>query len=241
MAPDAGNRDAALEAVGVRALLAEAARREDLDDDPTVSARLAASRREILAAAYLEKALADAVREDVLRRRYDAIRDQLARRRIHVAHVVARPVNGDPSARAVAHAVVGRAYERVSRGEAFDSVARELSQDPVTAARGGDLGPLLEGQVDAAFFEAAAALRPGEVSKPIESPYGVHLLKALAAVEIIVPTFEEARGRLAAEARAEAEHALIERLRGDIGLELHPERLTRRSSADAKAAGGEGR
>lgn len=216
---------ASLQAVGERALLAEAARRDDLDDDPAVKARLAASRREILASAYLDRALEAAVREDVLKKRYDAEREKLARRRVHVAHVVARPAGIAPGDRAAAHAVIGKAYGRVAQGVPFEQVARELSQDPGTAARGGDLGPLLEGQVDPAFFEVVAALRAGETSKPFESPYGVHLVKALEDVQVVTPTFAEVRGKLAAEARTEAEAALLSKLRADIGVTLHPDRL----------------
>jgi parvulin-like peptidyl-prolyl isomerase len=232
----AANRDGALQAIGERALLAEAARKEDLDDDPAVRARLAASRREILAAAYLDRSLEVAVREDVLKKRYDAERSKLSKRRVHVAHVVAR-IAGGAGDRAAAHALIGRAYARVSRGEPFEQVARDLSQDPGTASRGGDLGPLLEGQVDAAFFEAVAALRVGELSKPFESPYGVHLVKALEDVRVVTPAFEEVRSRLAAEARAEGETALLAKLRADVGLTVHAERVPEA----ARPAGGQGR
>lgn len=235
----AADREGSLQAVAERALLAEAARRADLEDEPAVRVRLAAARREILASAFLDHELEAVVREDALKKRYDAARERLARRRVHVAHVVAR-VGAAPGDRAGAHAVVGRAYARVARGEPFDQVARELSQDPGTAARGGDLGPLLEGQVDGAFFEAVAALRAGETSKPFESPYGVHLVKALEDVQVVTPTFQEVRGKLAAEARAEAEAALLTRLRGDVGVTLHPERLPVRV-ANTRSPGGEAR
>jgi parvulin-like peptidyl-prolyl isomerase len=236
----AEDRDAALRAVGERALLAEAARRADVDDDPAVQARLAATRREILAAVYLDRALESSVREDVLKKRYDVQRETLARRRVHVAHVVARIGGAAPGDRATAHALIGRAYARVSRGEPFEQVARELSQDPGTAARGGDLGPLLEGQVDSGFFEVVAKLRAGEMTKPFESPYGVHLVKALEDVQVVTPKFEEVRGRLAAEARAEAEAQLLANLRSEVGLTLHPERLPGRARAGGPREG-EGR
>lgn len=233
------DRAASLQAIGERALLAEAARREDLEDDPAVRVRLAAARREILASAFLDRELEAVVREDALKQRYDAEQEKLSRRRVHVAHVVAR-VGMAPGDRAGAHALIGRAYARVARGEPFDQVARELSQDPGTAARGGDLGPLLEGQVDATFFEAVAALRAGQTSKPFESPYGVHLVKALEDVQVVTPSFQEVRGKLAAQARAEAEAALLSKLRGDVGVKLHPERLAQRA-AKARSPEGEGR
>lgn len=220
----AADRDAALTALTTRALLAEAGRRDDLDDDPTVRAQLAASRREILAQAYLTKALASAEREDLLRKRYEERKKELARRVVHVAHIAFHATEGDTRSREQAQSRAARAYARLAGGEAFEKVAQELSEDSASAPRGGDLGPILEGEVDAAFFQAAAALKPGETSAAIESPFGFHLLKALAPVREEVPTFEQARAKLAAAARREAEAALLEQLRKDIDVEVHGER-----------------
>jgi parvulin-like peptidyl-prolyl isomerase len=216
---------AALEAIAGRALLAEAARRADVDEEPAVAVRLAASRREILASAYLEKELAKATREDLLRARYQAEKEKLARRRIHVAHIVIRPARQSPEARAEAQSRMVKVYAQLAAGKPFEEVARESSEDRLTAARGGDLGEILEGQTDPSFFEKAAALREGETSRPFESGYGFHVVKAIEAPGVVTPTFEEARGRLEAEARREAEAKLVDTLRGDIGVELHPDRI----------------
>lgn len=236
-APDA---EAAMAELGPRALLAEAARREGLDDEPVVKARLAAARRELLAQAYLERELATADREDALRARYAAQKETLTKRRVHVAHAAFLLRDGQPGARDRARSDATLAYARITGGEPFEKVARDVSQDPVSAARGGDLGPLVEGEVDAVFFEAAAALRPGEVSAPIETRFGFHVLKALEPMERTTPSFEDARGGLAAAARAEAEVKLLERLRKDIGLEVKTERVREVSTAKAHR-GGDGR
>lgn len=232
--------EAAMAELGPRALLAEAARRDGLEDDPAVKARLAASRREILAQAYLDRELATADREDALRSRYAAQKDALTRRRVHVAHVVFLIRDGQPVARERARSEAARAYARLSGGEPFEKVAKALSEDPVSAARGGDLGTLAEGEVDAALFEAAAALRAGEISPPVETRYGFHVLRALAAPERVAPAFEDVRGSLAAAERSDAEQRLLARLRKDIGLEVRTERV--REVARPKAQrGGEGR
>ena len=69
--------------------------------------------------------------------------------------------------------------QRVTEGgEDFAAVAREHSQDPGSAAQGGDLGILGMGQYLPAIEEAALALQNGQVSQPVESPWGVHLIRA---------------------------------------------------------------
>jgi parvulin-like peptidyl-prolyl isomerase len=232
--------EAAMAELGPRALLAEAARKDGLEDDLAVKARLAASRREILAQAYLDRELAGADREDALRARYAAQKNALTKRRVHVAHIVFLLRDGQPHARERARSEATRAYARLTGGEPFEQTAKELSEDPVTAARGGDLGPLLEGEVDSTLFEAAAALRAGELSAPVETRYGFHVLKALAPLEQVAPSFEDVRGALAAAARRDAEEKLLERLRKDIGLDVRTERV--REVARPKAQrGGEGR
>lgn len=228
---------AAIAELGPRALLAEAARKAGLDGEPAVEARLAAARREILAQAYLDRELAQADREDALRARYAAEKDALTRRRVHVAHAVFRVRAGELGAREAAQSRATRAYARLAGGEPFEKVARESSEDPVSAQRGGDLGPLLDGEVDKAFFEAAAALPVGDFSKPIETPYGFHVLKALAPVEKVTPAFEDVRSTLAAEARGQAEATLVERLRKEIGLEVHADRVKTVATPQARRQG----
>ncbi len=117
-------------------------------------------------------------------------------------------------------------YARIIGGEPFEAVAREASQDDVSAAQGGDLGIVREGQVHPAFFEAAAALKKDELSKPFETPYGIHVVQALESMQIVVPTFNEVRGRLAAEARLEAESRLMKELEASIPVKRFPDALS---------------
>lgn len=216
----------ALDALVARALLAEAGRRAGLADDPAVRARLASSEREILAQAWLDRAAAPASgREDALRKRFEEQKARYERRRIHVAHIAVGAPKGDARARAEAESKASRAGARLTAGEPFEKVAREMSEDPVTAPRGGDLGPLLEGEVDPAFFEAAAALEKGKVSKPVESAFGLHIVKALEDPGKVTPRFEEVKGLVAAEARREAEQRALTDARRDIPVMVHRDRL----------------
>ncbi|MBM7116847.1 peptidylprolyl isomerase [Archangium primigenium] len=216
----------ALEVLVDEALLAEEARRQGLTDEPTVKARLAAQSRALLANALFERTVAERVTEQALRERYAEERARLERREVHVAHVFARLTeNADEATRRQAQARIHRAYARLAGGESFEAVARELSEDAVSAERGGDLGVVREGEVDAAFFTQAVGLVAGAWSKPFESPFGLHVVKALEAPRAVVPPFEEVRGKLETRAREEARTALLERLRGEISIRRHPERL----------------
>ena len=88
---------------------------------------------------------------------------------------------------------IGELQALLAAGGDFAEVARAHSEDPGSAAHGGDLGCFSAGTMVPEFEEAAFALKPGETSEPVLSPYGYHLIKlrekredALCANHILV-------------------------------------------------------
>ena len=68
--------------------------------------------------------------------------------------------------------------ERILAGESFEELARSHSDD-VTAPQGGELGWLSPGETVPAFEQAMNGLQPGQVSEPVKSPFGWHLIEVL--------------------------------------------------------------
>ncbi|KOO47143.1 peptidylprolyl isomerase [Priestia koreensis] len=66
---------------------------------------------------------------------------------------------------------------KLDKGEDFAKVAKEYSQDPGSAQQGGDLGFFGTGTMDPAFEKAAYSLKVGEVSQPVQSQFGYHIIK----------------------------------------------------------------
>jgi peptidyl-prolyl cis-trans isomerase D len=89
--------------------------------------------------------------------------------------IVPRAVSAADSAAVRAHALALRA--RILGGEKFADVARAESADSVSAANGGSLGKGAKGRFVAPFETAAYALKPGEVSQPVLTQFGYHLIK----------------------------------------------------------------
>jgi peptidyl-prolyl cis-trans isomerase SurA len=72
---------------------------------------------------------------------------------------------------------IGELRERIVNGTDFAEIARAHSEDVGSAANGGDLGWISPGQTVPEFEKAMDALKPGELSTPVRSPFGVHLIQ----------------------------------------------------------------
>ena len=100
-------------------------------------------------------------------------------------------------------------------GTPFAELARKLSDDPATRESGGELGVFPRGRMDPAFEAAAFALETGQVSEPVETSSGFHLIQLDERQDADKRSYEEVRKELAAEllrgqrARARAEAAAI--------------------------------
>ncbi|MBB1520892.1 SurA N-terminal domain-containing protein [Aquipseudomonas guryensis] len=92
--------------------------------------------------------------------------------------------------------------KRLQQGEDFAALAKELSQDPGSAANGGDLGYAGPGVYDPAFEEALYSLKEGEVSAPVRSQFGWHLVKLLSVQAADVPSFDSLKDKLIADNKA---------------------------------------
>lgn len=72
-----------------------------------------------------------------------------------------------------------KVQERLQKGEDFAKLAQELSEDPGSKEQGGDLGWFARGAIVKEFEDAAFALQPNQISAPITTTYGVHIIQVL--------------------------------------------------------------
>jgi len=164
-------------------------------------------------------------------------------RKVRARHILARVEGKDEGA---AKKKIEGAIERLKKGEDFAKVAAELSEDENTKESGGDLGVVTAGQVDDEFAKAALALEPGQLSGPVRSATGWHVIRADEVIPAKKVSLEEARPEIARElllgdrakelVRRKAEEALQAARAGKSLLDLFPEPRKAEPAANGKPA-----
>ena len=133
--------------------------------------------------------------EEALQAQYEASKlnyTQPERRR--AAHILLR-VASDANEHEVADALAATAElkAQLESGEDFATLAEAHSEDPGSAENGGDLGFFERGIMDPAFEEAVFDMSPNDVSDPVRTSFGFHLIELKEVVEGRTKTFEESR------------------------------------------------
>ncbi|MFJ2331175.1 SurA N-terminal domain-containing protein [Pseudomonas helleri] len=134
-----------------------------------------------------------AVKDDELQALYQKEIANLAEQR-RAAHILIE-VN-DKVSDAQAKAKIEDIQQRLAKGESFETLAKEFSQDPGSAANGGDLGFAGPGVYDPTFETAVYALKKDQVSEPVRTSFGYHLIKLLGVEAPEVPSFASLKDKL---------------------------------------------
>ena len=140
-------------------------------------------------------------------------------RQVHASHVLARVgETGGSEAEDKARDKVADVIRRARAGEDFGKLAREISDDPGSKDKGGDLGWVSQGDMVPPFEQALFALKKGELTaEPVRTPYGFHAIKVLDVREGTRKPLKDVavqiRDRLAAEAAEKAARAKADEMR----------------------------
>jgi peptidyl-prolyl cis-trans isomerase D len=133
--------------------------------------------------------------EDSLREYYEQNQASFGRpEQKRVSHILVEVAeDSDPATVAAAREKAESIRDRLSAGEEFSAVAKELSDDPVSAPEGGDLGFLEKGLISEEFDATVADLDVGALSEPVRTPFGFHLIRVSEIRPSTVKPFDEAR------------------------------------------------
>ena len=193
-------------------VLAADARASGLDKDPLLARQIAIQVDRLLAAAryaQLEDAAGAQFDKSIdqytprAREIYAATRSKYAvPEQVRVAHILVKIKDGNADA---ALKRAGEARAKALAGADFATLAREYSDDPSVARNGGELGFFEMKTMDAAFAAAAFAMtKKGELSQPVKSSFGYHIILFEDRRPAATKTFDEAKGEILSDLRKRA-------------------------------------
>lgn len=121
--------------------------------------------------------------------------------------------------------------KKLDQGGDFAALAKEKSTDPGSAPRGGDLGFFTKDRMVKAFSDAAFSLKVNEVSKPVQSPFGFHIIKVVETKD--AKNFEELAPAQLQNIRGLMINHEIDQLKEKAKIKVNKNRLMQTSSAPA--------
>jgi peptidyl-prolyl cis-trans isomerase C len=189
-------------------VLSQAADKQKLADRPDVKRRLAFDHNRLLMEALLQDAGKSSLSDDAERKVYEeAVKQVKNEEEVHARHIL---VPTEDEAKAILAQLKG--------GADFAALAKEKSKDP-GAAEGGDLGYFTKEQMVPEFAEVAFKLGKGQLSDPVKTQFGWHIIKVEDKRIRPTPTFEQVKPQIENYVAHRAQAELVENLRKSATVE----------------------
>ena len=189
-------------------LVAKAAEGRKLADGEEFKQRLAYYRSKILMDLLLQSEAKAAVSDPAMHQLYDeAARQMAGQQEVRARHIL---VKTEDEAKAI--------IAELKNGADFAELAKQKSTDP-GASEGGDLGFFPKDEMVPEFADVAFKLEKGQISEPVHTRFGWHVIKVEDKRARQVPTFEQVRDQLATHLVRKAQAELITKLRADAKVE----------------------
>jgi peptidyl-prolyl cis-trans isomerase C len=184
--PAPAKRDYLIRFMADLILGAQAAEEAKLQDSPDFAHRLQYFRNKILLDDLMLREGAKADTPEARKKLYDDTVSKLPpETELHARHIL---VDDEATAKQIA--------ERAKKGEDFIALSKEFSKDPGSAADGGDLGWFTQDKMVKEFSEAAFKLEPGQISDPVKSQFGWHIIKLEGKRTKPVPAFDDVKDQI---------------------------------------------
>ncbi len=225
------SRDAYLE----RGALSRAIEKRNFLDADQMKVEIEEFKKEMLIGRYFEKYLKETVTDQAVSNYYKMHSDEYQLNKVHAAHVLVRTDKKmTPDELQTKRARIQEAYQRLKAGEKFQDIAKEYSEDKISAVKGGDLGWLAGGAIDKGFSQKVFATKPGEITEPFDSPFGYHIVTVLDEPRVSKVPLERVSGKIRYKLRDEARKAEMDRLKKSVKVETTAFTLNSLKAQDKK-------
>jgi peptidyl-prolyl cis-trans isomerase C len=189
-------------------LLSRAAEEQGLSGSDDFKRRFAAMRTKLLAGLMLRQIASKSVNEEAMHKVYDeAVKQMGDEQEVRARHIL---VETEDQAKAI--------QADLKKGADFAELAKQKSKDPA-AADGGDLGYFTKDQMVPEFADAAFKLDKGQVSEPVKTAFGWHIIKVEDKRKKPVPSYDQVKDQLATVVVQQAQADLVNKLRNQAKIE----------------------
>jgi len=193
-APDFNTFDESIRQNVLRGMISEKliyqeALKAGFDKSPEVQKRLENLKKQVILQTFMESKSKTLVTDEQLRKLYaEKVAERKDEDEVHARHIL---VKDEADAKAI--------VKELKKGADFEQVAKDKSLDKGSGAQGGDLGYFTKDKMVPEFADAAFKLKPGEISQPVKTSFGWHIIKVEDKRKVHVPTFEEMKDELQGE------------------------------------------
>ncbi|MES2677679.1 MAG: peptidylprolyl isomerase [Pseudomonadota bacterium] len=137
--------------------------------------------------AYLDSIIAGKVNDQTIKNKYSEISSELSgKKEVHLKHILV--LSEDEAKKIVALLK--------KKNSSFEKLAKQYSKDEANAAMGGDLGYVIPDNLDEDFAKAVAELKKNQISNPIKTKFGWHLVKVEDIRNVDLPAFESVKSTI---------------------------------------------
>lgn len=190
-------------------------------DEDEIRSRIAFVRNRVIMEQVIEAAGRKAANEQAVRKAYDEMVAKISIEpefHLYALHFPFSDPN-DEAAVKVAEEKARTAHERIAKGEAFEAVARDMSDDPSTKANGGNRGYVTRAMMGKEYAEVVPTLDKGKASQPIKTRIGWHLIKIEETRVRPLPDLQSIRNGLESNLARQGQTDLINKLRSEAKIQ----------------------
>jgi peptidyl-prolyl cis-trans isomerase C len=190
-------------------LAAKAAEAKKVQDQKDFKSRMSFFRNKLLMEMLLDAEGKAALSEQAMRKVYDeAVKQMAGEQQVRARHIL---VPTEAEAKSL--------LAEIKKGMDFAELAKLKSKDPGAAAEGGDLGYFEKQQMVPEFAEVAFKLEKGQVSDPVKTQFGWHIIKVEDKRTKPAPTFEQVKDQLETYVMRKAQAEYVAKLRAGAKIE----------------------
>jgi peptidyl-prolyl cis-trans isomerase C len=190
-------------------LVSKAAEAKKVADQKDFKGRLAFIRAKLLMELLLDAEGKAAVTDQSVKKAYeDAVKQVAGEEEVRARHILV-PTEAEAK----------KILDEIKKGTDFAEMAKQKSKDPGAAAEGGDLGYFTKDQMVPEFAEAAFKLEKGQLSDPVKTQFGWHLIKVEDKRSKPAPGFDEVKDQVKTYVMRKAQADLVGKLREGAKIE----------------------